>query len=156
MQTQAFILFTAQKMKFSIKDSLSKCDQTRRKLQIWSHLLKKSLMKNFISFAVIDKKIRKRILSITVAGITFTNNELKDIMKVNSGILLKGTNKEITSPEGGFVNFLKPLMSVGLALMKIVLKPSTKNVLLPLGLAELMAATDALIQKKISGSERRA
>ena len=113
-------------------------------------------MENFISFAVIDKKIRKRISSITVAGITFTNNELKDIMKVNSGILLKETNKEITSPEGGFVNFLKPLMSVGLALMKIVLKPSTKNVLLPLGLAELMAATDALIQKKISGSERRA
>ena len=77
-------------------------------------------------------------------------------MKVNSGILLKGTNKEITSPEGGFVNFRKPLMSAGLALMKIVLKPSTKNVLLPLGLAEWMAATDALIQKKISGSERRA
>ena len=34
---------TAQKMEFSIKDFLSKCDQIRRKLQIWSHLLKKSL-----------------------------------------------------------------------------------------------------------------
>ena len=33
---------TAQKKKFSIKDFLSKCDQIRRKLQIWSHLLKKS------------------------------------------------------------------------------------------------------------------
>ena len=31
-------------MKFSIKDFLSKCDQIRRKLRIWSHLLKKSLM----------------------------------------------------------------------------------------------------------------
>ena len=30
-------------MKFSSKES-SKCDQSRRKLQIWSHLLKKSLM----------------------------------------------------------------------------------------------------------------
>ena len=30
-------------MKFSIKDFLSKCDQFRRKLRIWSHLLKKSL-----------------------------------------------------------------------------------------------------------------
>ena len=30
-------------MKFSIKDFFSKCDQIRRKLQIWSHLLKKSL-----------------------------------------------------------------------------------------------------------------
>ena len=39
---------TAQKMKFSIKDSFSKYDQTRRKLRIWSHLLKKSLMENFI------------------------------------------------------------------------------------------------------------
>ena len=36
---------TAQKMKFSIKDFFSKCDQIRRKLQIWSYLLKKSLMK---------------------------------------------------------------------------------------------------------------
>ena len=40
--------YTAQKMKFSIKDFFSKCDQIRRKLRIWSHLLKKSLMENFI------------------------------------------------------------------------------------------------------------
>ena len=33
-----------QKMKFYIEDFLSKCDQIRRKLRIWSHLLKKSLM----------------------------------------------------------------------------------------------------------------
>ena len=38
----------AQKIKFSIKDFFSKCDQMCRKLQIWSHLLKKSLMENFI------------------------------------------------------------------------------------------------------------
>ena len=36
------------KNEVSIKDFFSKCDQIRRKLQIWSHLLKKSLMKNFI------------------------------------------------------------------------------------------------------------
>ena len=42
------IIFTAQKMKFSIKDFFSKCDQTRRKLWIWSHLLQKSLIENFI------------------------------------------------------------------------------------------------------------
>ena len=35
-------------MKFRIKDLSSKCDQIRMKLRIWSHLLKKSLMKNFI------------------------------------------------------------------------------------------------------------
>ena len=47
------IVITAQKMKFSIKDFFSKCDQIRSFLQIWSHLLKKSLMKNFIFCAVI-------------------------------------------------------------------------------------------------------
>ena len=31
---------TAQKMKFSIKDYFSKCDQIRSFLRIWSHLLK--------------------------------------------------------------------------------------------------------------------
>ena len=43
---------TAQKMKLSIKDSFSKCDQIRRILRIWSHLLRKSLMENFIFCAV--------------------------------------------------------------------------------------------------------
>ena len=42
----------AQKMKFSIKDFFSKCDKIRSKLRIWSHLLKKSLMANFIFCAV--------------------------------------------------------------------------------------------------------
>ena len=40
------------KMKFSIKDFFSKCDQIRRKLRIWLHLLKKSLMDNFTFRAV--------------------------------------------------------------------------------------------------------
>ena len=35
-------------MKFSIKEFFSKCDQIRSFLWIWSHLLKKSLMENFI------------------------------------------------------------------------------------------------------------
>ena len=34
------------KMKFSIKDFFSKCDQILSFLRIWSHLLKKSLMEN--------------------------------------------------------------------------------------------------------------
>ena len=37
---------TAQKLKFSIKDFFSTCDQIRWKLRIWSHLLKKFLMEN--------------------------------------------------------------------------------------------------------------
>ena len=43
---------TAQKMKFSIKDFFSKCDQIRSFLRILPHLLKKSLMENFIFRAV--------------------------------------------------------------------------------------------------------
>ena len=34
---------TAQKMILSIKGFFSKCDQIRRKLQVWSYLLKRSL-----------------------------------------------------------------------------------------------------------------
>ena len=47
---------TAQKTKLSIKDFFSKCDQIRRKLRIWSHLLKKSLMENFI-FCVANEEV---------------------------------------------------------------------------------------------------
>ena len=43
---------TAQKMKFSIKDFLSKRDKIRSFLRIWSYLLKKSLIENFIFCAV--------------------------------------------------------------------------------------------------------
>ena len=43
---------TVLKMKFSIKDFFSKCDQIHSFLRIWSHLLKKSLVENFIFCAV--------------------------------------------------------------------------------------------------------
>ena len=39
-------------MKFFIKDFLSKCDQIRSFLRIWSQLMEKSLMENLIFFAV--------------------------------------------------------------------------------------------------------
>ena len=44
------------KKKFYIKDFFSNCDQIRRKLRIWSHLLKKSLMENFIFCAMLTNK----------------------------------------------------------------------------------------------------
>ena len=44
---------TAHKMEFSIMDFFSKCDLICRKLRIWSQLLKKSLLENFILCAVI-------------------------------------------------------------------------------------------------------
>ena len=45
------------KMKFSIKDFFSKCNQIRRQLWISSHLLKKSLMEDFNFCAVIAVKL---------------------------------------------------------------------------------------------------
>ena len=48
------IRITAQKLKFSTKNFFSKCDQIRRKLRIFSHLLNKYLMENFI-FCAVDK-----------------------------------------------------------------------------------------------------
>ena len=50
--TTLIVIIIAQKMKFSIKGFFSKCDQICGKLRIWSHLIKKSLMGNFIFCAV--------------------------------------------------------------------------------------------------------
>ena len=47
---------TAKKMKFSIKDLFSKFDQIHSFLRIWSHLLKKPLMENFI-FSVVKETV---------------------------------------------------------------------------------------------------
>ena len=70
--------------------------------------------------------IEETIKKIKSDGITtLTNDEIKDIKKViksleNRGILLKGTSKTIASQEGGFLKFLRPLMTAGLPLMKNV------------------------------------
>ena len=87
-------------------------------------------------------------------GIKLTNNEIKDIMKVIKsleigGILFKGTSEKVISQKRGFLgNVLGPLMKVGLRLMKNVLTPSAKNVLLLLGLTAAASETNAPIQKK--------
>ena len=45
---------TAQKIKFSIQDFFSKCDQIRSFLRIWLHLLKKSLIENFVFLCAVN------------------------------------------------------------------------------------------------------
>ena len=70
----------------------------------------------------------------------------------NRGILLKETPRKIISQEGGFLNFLRPLMA-GLALMKSVLTPLAKLVLLPLELSTGISAAEAAIQKQITDQE---
>ena len=72
-------------MKCSIKNFLSKCDQILRKLQGWSHLLKKILMENFIFCAVLDSldinpssEARARFCNVTIKvylSMTYIVNE---------------------------------------------------------------------------------
>ena len=57
---ESFVRDTAQKMKFSITDFCSKYGQIRSFLRIWSHLLKKSVMENFI-FCVVRVLLAKYI-----------------------------------------------------------------------------------------------
>ena len=70
-------------MKFSIRDFFSKCDQIRRKLWIWSHLLKKFLMENFISGAVLMPNIFSRL----VVFYLFHNN--------NCSVKIKSREKKV-------------------------------------------------------------
>ena len=69
---------------------------------------------------------------------------------------MKGTTGNITIQEGGFLYFLRPLMTGGLPLMKYVLTPLAKSVLIPLELTAAVSARDVAIQNKISGSGRTA
>ena len=60
-------------------------------------------------------------------------------------------NKTIQS--GGFLGkLLGPLLKAGLPLIKNVIKPLAKSVLIPLGLTAAASAADAGIHKKILGS----
>ena len=47
-----------------MKDFLSKCDQLRSFLQIWSYLLKKSLIENYIFCAVLFLEFLLRVESL--------------------------------------------------------------------------------------------
>ena len=71
----------------------------------------------------------------------------------NRGILLKGTTRKIASQEGGFLNFLRPLMTTGLPLMKNILTTLSINVLLLFRLSATMSAADTAIQKKFIDQE---
>ena len=64
-------------MRFFIKDFYSKCDQIRRKLRIWSHLLENYLMENFILCALggILKPIK--LLPAQSTAYTLRNRQVK-------------------------------------------------------------------------------
>ena len=71
------------KMKFSFKDIFSECDQIRRKLGVWSHLLKKSLMENFLCrnfWAAGPSKISCRLRPSSALYV----NDLRNAIKFSS------------------------------------------------------------------------
>ena len=70
----------------------------------------------------------------------------------SANIKLSKTQLHKIGQSGGFLGrLLGPLLKTGLPLMKNVLKPLAKSILIPLGLTAA-AATDAAIHKKMFGS----
>ena len=78
------------KMKFSIKDFLSKCDQIRRKLRIWSHLRKKSLMESFIFMC---SEIMGYLDDSFLRGDTFEESKKSVIAKIIHKIGISSTSR---------------------------------------------------------------
>ena len=77
---------------------------------------------------------------------SFANNSSADIK-------LSKTQLSKMIQSGGFLSrLLGPLLKTGLPLIKNVIKPLAKSVLIPLGLTAAASAADAEIHKKILGS----
>ena len=66
----------------------------------------------------------------TGSGITLTDNEIKDIIKVIKSLENREISRKITSQEGGFLTFLNPLMAAGLPLISdfVTIRIISKNV----------------------------
>ena len=69
-------------MKFSIKDFFSKCDQIRRNLRIWSHLLKKFLIENFNFFV----DCASYVFRIKIKPVDITHNRRKTISRTRTHV----------------------------------------------------------------------
>ena len=87
-----------------------------------------------------------------------TNRQVENICKafanhLSTDIKLSKTQLSKMIQSGGFRGrLLGPLLKTGLPLMKSVIKPLAKSVLIPLGLTAAASAADAGIHKKILGS----
>ena len=86
-----------------------------------------------------------------------TNRQVANLRKAfakntSTDIMLSKTQLSKMIQSGGFLGrLLSPLLRTGLPLMKSVIKPLAKSVLVPLGLAAAALATDAGIHKKTLG-----
>ena len=87
-----------------------------------------------------------------------TNRQVTNIRKAfanhsSTDIKLSKTQVSKMTQSGGFLGrLLGPLLKTGLPLVKSVIKPLAKSVLIPLGLTAAPSAADAGIHKKILGS----
>ena len=81
-------------------------------------------------------------------------NLCKDFAKhTSTDIKLSKTQLSKMIQSGGFLGrLLAPILRTGLPLMKSVIKPLAKSVLVPLGLTAAASTADAGIHKKILGS----
>ena len=86
------------------------------------------------------------------------NSQVENICKAfakntSTDIKLSKTQLSKMIQSGGFLGrLLGPLLKTGLPLMKSVLKPLVKSVLIPVGLTAAASAADAGIHRKILGS----
>ena len=87
-----------------------------------------------------------------------TSRQVANIRKafanhLSTDVQLSKTQLSKMIQSGGFLGrLLGPLLKIGLPLMKSVIKPLAKSVLLPLGLTAAASAADAGIHTKILGS----
>ena len=112
-------------------------------------ILTKNATKYFVNKGI--NELDKKFTTNESLGITLIDNDIKDFMKViksleNREILLKGTTKKVINQKG---EFFASLTRVGLPLMKNVLPPLAKDVLISLEVTAAALATDAAIQKKV-------
>ena len=90
-----------------------------------------------------------------------TNRQVANLCKAfakntSTDIMLSKTQLSNMVQSGGFLGkLLGPLLRTGLPLMKSVIKPLDKSVLIPLGLTAAASVADAGIHKKILGSGKR-
>ena len=88
----------------------------------------------------------------------FTNRQVSNLRNAfasnsSADIKLSKTQLSRMIQSGGFLGILLgPLLKIGLPLIKNVIKPLAKSVLIPLGLTAATSAADAGIHKKILGS----
>ena len=84
-----------------------------------------------------------------------TNRQVANIRTNNLSTDIKFSKAQLSKmiQSGGFLGkLLGPLLRTGLPLMKSVIKPLAKSVLIPLGLIAAASAADAGIHKKVLGS----